>query len=159
MIPQDIPDRCLKTSRTVVRLLVSKARLVITAVVLEGRLGLSEVVPRLRRFEVLGLRAARPLPRRGRSRVRTPLAPPAPAPDRDPRSHGRADRAPTQSSCPGHGLDAGPDTIAWHLEHHHGITVSLATIARTLTRARWSNPQPKKRPKSSYIRFAGRPAE
>ena len=22
------------------------------------------------------------------------------------------------------GLDAGPDTIAWHLEHHHQVTVS-----------------------------------
>jgi hypothetical protein len=31
------------------------------------------------------------------------------------------------------GLDAGPDTIAWHLEHHHHITVSTATISRYLT--------------------------
>jgi hypothetical protein len=28
------------------------------------------------------------------------------------------------------GLDAGPDTIAWHLEHHLGVTVSRATISR-----------------------------
>jgi len=33
------------------------------------------------------------------------------------------------------GLDAGPDTIAWHLEHHHSLTVSRATIARYLTKA------------------------
>src|SRR5436190_8913311 len=28
------------------------------------------------------------------------------------------------------GLDAGPDTLVWHLEHHHAITVSRATVAR-----------------------------
>lgn len=33
------------------------------------------------------------------------------------------------------GLDAGPDTIAWHLGTHHQITVSTATISRQLTRA------------------------
>jgi transposase InsO family protein len=51
------------------------------------------------------------------------------------------------------GLDAGPDTIAWHLQQHHGITVSVATISRYLTRAGLVVPAPKKRPKSSYIRF------
>ncbi len=51
------------------------------------------------------------------------------------------------------GHDAGPDTIAWHLHHHHQIRVSVATISRHLTRAGLITPQPKKRPKSSYIRF------
>jgi len=51
------------------------------------------------------------------------------------------------------GLDAGPETIAWHLEHHHQTKVSRATIARYLTRAGRVTPEPKKRPKSSYIRF------
>lgn len=51
------------------------------------------------------------------------------------------------------GLDAGPDTIGWHLEHHHSITVSRATIARHLTRHGLVLAEPKKRPKSSYIRF------
>jgi len=51
------------------------------------------------------------------------------------------------------GLDAGPDTIAWHLQHHHQITVSRATIARHLTRAGLVVPEPKKRPRSSYLRF------
>ena len=51
------------------------------------------------------------------------------------------------------GLDAGPDTIAWHLAQHHATTVSVATISRCLTRAGLVTPQPKKRPKSSYIRF------
>jgi transposase InsO family protein len=52
------------------------------------------------------------------------------------------------------GLDAGPDTIAWHLEHHHGVTVSRATISRYLQAHGLVTPQPKKKPKSSYIRFA-----
>jgi transposase InsO family protein len=51
------------------------------------------------------------------------------------------------------GLDAGPDTICWHLAHHHGITVSRATVARHLTRAGLVVPEPKKKPKSAYIRF------
>ena len=52
------------------------------------------------------------------------------------------------------GLDADPDTIAWHLEHHHSVVVSRATISRYLTKAGLVFPEPKKRPKSSYIRFA-----
>jgi transposase InsO family protein len=51
------------------------------------------------------------------------------------------------------GLDAGPETIAWHLEHHHGHRVSRATISRTLTRQGLVVPDPRKRPRSSYIRF------
>ena len=52
------------------------------------------------------------------------------------------------------GLDAGPDTIAWHLAHHHGTTASASTVSRYLTRAGLVTPAPKKRPKSSYHRFA-----
>jgi transposase InsO family protein len=52
------------------------------------------------------------------------------------------------------GLDAGPDTIVWHLAHHHEITVSRATVARHLTRTGLVVPEPTKRPKSSFIRFA-----
>jgi transposase InsO family protein len=52
------------------------------------------------------------------------------------------------------GLDAGPDTIRWHLEHHHSLVVSRATIARYLTKAGLVVPEPKKKPKSSYTRFA-----
>ncbi len=51
------------------------------------------------------------------------------------------------------GLDAGPETIAWHLTQHHQITVSRATISRHLTKTGLVTPTPKKRPKSSYIRF------
>jgi transposase InsO family protein len=52
------------------------------------------------------------------------------------------------------GLDAGPDTIRWHLEHHHSTVVSRATISRYLTKAGLVVAEPKKKPKSSYIRFA-----
>ena len=52
------------------------------------------------------------------------------------------------------GLDAGPDTIKWHLEHHHATVVSRATITRYLTKAGLVVPEPKKKPKSSYIRYA-----
>jgi transposase InsO family protein len=51
------------------------------------------------------------------------------------------------------GLDAGPETITWHLAHHHQVTVSRATVARHLAARGLVTPEPKKRPKSSYIRF------
>lgn len=51
------------------------------------------------------------------------------------------------------GLDAGPVTIAWHLERE-GHTVSISTIRRRLVAAGLIEPTPKKRPRSSYIRFA-----
>jgi transposase InsO family protein len=51
------------------------------------------------------------------------------------------------------GLDAGPETICWHLAHHHDVTVSRATVARQLIARGMVTSQPKKRPKSSYIRF------
>ena len=53
----------------------------------------------------------------------------------------------------GEGLDGGPETIAWHLKRHHAIEVSVSTIRRRLVAAGLIEPAPKKRPKSSYIRF------
>jgi transposase InsO family protein len=52
------------------------------------------------------------------------------------------------------GLDAGAHTIAWHLAQQHQLTVSEATIWRTLQRAGLITPEPKKKPKASYVRFA-----
>jgi len=52
------------------------------------------------------------------------------------------------------GLDAGPETIRWHLAHHHGIHVGRTTISRYLQAHGLVAPEPKKKPKSSYIRFA-----
>jgi transposase InsO family protein len=54
----------------------------------------------------------------------------------------------------GKGLDNGPHTIAWHLQHHHHLIVSIASISRHLHAAGLIEPSPQKRPKSSYIRFA-----
>src|SRR5829696_5720732 len=54
----------------------------------------------------------------------------------------------------GQGLDAGPHTIAWHLAQHHQLTVSAATIWRTLKRAGLIVSEPKKKPKSAYVSFA-----
>ena len=51
------------------------------------------------------------------------------------------------------GLDAGADTIGWHVQHRHGVRVSRATIHRILVRAGTVSPDPSKRSKSSYIRF------
>jgi transposase InsO family protein len=52
------------------------------------------------------------------------------------------------------GTDAGADTIHTHLEREGLIAPSISTIQRILTRRGFVTPAPKKRPKSSYIRFA-----
>jgi transposase len=52
------------------------------------------------------------------------------------------------------GHDAGADTIAWHLAQRHGVRLSKATVHRILARHGEITPEPRKRPKSSYIRFA-----
>ena len=51
------------------------------------------------------------------------------------------------------GLDSGPETIRWHLHEHHNTAVSTSTIHRHLVAATLIEPEPRKRPKSSYIRF------
>jgi transposase InsO family protein len=53
----------------------------------------------------------------------------------------------------GQGLDAGPETIRWHLQHRHKVTVSASTIRRYLIAAGRVTPEPRKRPRSSFIRF------
>jgi transposase InsO family protein len=51
------------------------------------------------------------------------------------------------------GLDAGPETICWHLTHHHQVAVSRATVSRVLSRHGLVIPDPAKRPRSSFLRF------
>lgn len=51
------------------------------------------------------------------------------------------------------GLDAGPETIAWHLTHNHQTTLSRATIARILTRSGLVIAEPRKKPKAALHRF------
>jgi transposase InsO family protein len=51
------------------------------------------------------------------------------------------------------GLDAGPATIAWHLNEEGLHAPSISTIRRILHAAGLITPEPRKRPRSSYIRF------
>lgn len=59
-----------------------------------------------------------------------------------------------RSELAGQGLDAGPATIQWHLRQRHSIEVSASTIRRRLTERGLVDANPKKRPRSSYVRFA-----
>jgi transposase InsO family protein len=130
---------------------VSKARLIITAVVLEGRTqadvardyGVSKgwVSKLLARYRAEGEAGCEPKSRRPHT---SPNATPADAVELI---------VGLRHELAAKGLDHGPDTIAWHLAQHHGVTVSAATISRQLTRAGLVEPAPRKRPKSSYIRF------
>ena len=52
------------------------------------------------------------------------------------------------------GLDAGPVTIAWHLQQEGHRPPATSTIRRILHAAGLVDPQPHKRPRSSYRRFA-----
>jgi transposase InsO family protein len=131
---------------------VSKARLIITAVVVEGRspsevarsygVARSWVYKLVDRYRSDGDAAFTPRSRRPRTR---PDATPASTVDLIVELRRR---------LTAEGLDAGPDTIGWHLEHHHQVTVSRATIYRTLRRRGLIEPAPAKKPKASYIRFA-----
>ncbi|WP_233195665.1 IS481 family transposase [Corynebacterium sp. 13CS0277] len=51
------------------------------------------------------------------------------------------------------GLDAGPVTIRWHLTQQGLYAPAASTIHRILVNAGMVTPHPKRRPKSSYIRF------
>ncbi len=51
------------------------------------------------------------------------------------------------------GLDAGPLTIAWHLEREGLAVPSTSTIRRVLHAAGLVTPEPRKRPRSSWLRF------
>jgi len=130
---------------------MSKARLVITAVITEGRsqgevaraYGVSQgwVSRLVARYRAEGEAAFEP-------RSRRPKSSPRAIPDA---TVGLIVKL--RKDLAGHGLDAGPHTIAWHLRHRHQLIVSPATISRYLARAGLVVPEPSKRPKSSYIRF------
>lgn len=52
-----------------------------------------------------------------------------------------------------HGLDAGPATIAWHLERGGLGAPSTSTVRRILVAAGLVTSEPHKRPRSTWIRF------
>lgn len=131
---------------------MSKARLVITAVVTEGRsqgevardYGVSQgwVSRLVARYRAEGEAAFEPRSRR---------------PKTSPNAISEATAGliiRLRKELAGQGLDAGPDTICWHLRHHHQVSVAPATVSRYLTRHGLVTPEPAKRPRSSYIRFA-----
>lgn len=130
---------------------MSKAKLVITAVVVEGRAqaevaaayGVSKgwVSRLLARYREEGRAAFE-------SRSRRPKTFPAAVPEATVELIVRLRKELSEQ-----GMDAGPATIAWHLEHHYRTRVSTATVSRYLTRQGLVTPEPKKRPKSSYVRF------
>lgn len=130
---------------------MSKARLIITAVTLEGRsqadvardynVSKSWVSKLIKRYKQEGTKAFE-------ARSRKPHHSPTRAPE------DTIEKIITlRKNLHKAGLDAGPNTIAWHLTTHHAITISPATISRHLHKAGLVIPAPKKRPKSSYIRF------
>jgi transposase InsO family protein len=131
---------------------MSKARLVITAVITEGRsqgevaraYGVSQgwVSRLVARYRAEGEAAFEPRSRRPKT------SPAALSPDVVELIVG------LRKELAGQGLDAGPQTIAWHLRHRHRLRVSPATISRYLARHGLVVPEPAKRPKSSYLRFA-----
>jgi transposase len=134
---------------------VSKARLVITAVVVEGRrpsevaaayeVSRSWVYELVARYRVEGDKAFEPRSRRPKT---SPTALPDTTVELIVELRQRLIAA---------GLDAGSDTIRWHLAHHHQLRVARASIDRTLRRRGLVVPAPRKRPRAPRT-FASRPS-
>jgi transposase InsO family protein len=130
---------------------MSKARLVVTAVTVENRpvaevcrdyaVSRSWLYELLARYRVEGDAALEPRSRRPHT---SPTATPAQTVELVLRLRKHLAES---------GLDAGADTIRWHLHHHHDTRISRATINRILRGNGAVTPDPAKRPKSSYIRF------
>lgn len=130
---------------------MSKARLLITAVVIEGRsptevaatygVSRSWLYALLARYRTEGDLAFEPRSRAAHTR---PHATPQATIDLV---------IELRHTLHDQGLDAGADTIAWHLHHDHHINLSRSTIYRIIRRADLVTPEPAKKPRSSYIRF------
>jgi transposase InsO family protein len=131
---------------------MSLARLVVTAVRVEGRTkaevsrdyGVSPrwVYELCRRFDAEGDEGLEPRSRRPRSSPR--------------RTTGTVEDeiVALRKELEAQGLDAGAHTIAYHLISRGGGAPSVATIWRILSRRGFVTPQPQKRPRSSFVRFA-----
>ena len=116
-------------------------QLSVTAAAAEYGFGRQHLQRLLRRYREGGLEAVEPRSRRPQSNPgRTPAA------VRD-----RILDLRTELSA--QGLDAGPVTIAWHLEREGLHAPSTSTIRRILVGAGLVTPEPRKRPRSSWHRF------
>jgi transposase InsO family protein len=130
---------------------MSLARLVVTAVRIEGRTkaevsrdyGVSPrwVYELCRRFDAEGETGLEPRSRRPRS-----------SPQRIAEAL-EDEIVELRKALTDEGLDAGAHTIAYHLTKRHGAAPSVATIWRILSRRGFVTPQPQKRPRSSFVRF------
>ena len=119
---------------------MSKCRLVITAVLVEKRpvkevmadyrISRSWLYELLARYRAEGEAALEPRSRRPK---RSPNATPPATVDLIRR---------LRKELTEQGLDAGPETIVWHLSRHHGVTLSRTTVARVLSAAGLVVPQP-----------------
>lgn len=130
---------------------MSKRRAIITAVTVEGISQADAAV----RFEVSESTVSR-LMARWRAEGEAAFEP------RSRRPHSNPNQVPDvvnslivnlRDQLSSQGLDAGPETIRWHLQQHHQVTVSVSSIRRRLIAAGRVFPEPRKRPRSSYIRF------
>ena len=120
---------------------VVSAQLSVTAAALESGISRGHLHRLLRRYRDGGLEAVEPRSRR---------------PHTSP--HGTSDRVrgriiALRIELTAQGLDAGPATIAWHLGREGLPTPSTSTIRRVLHAAGLVVPEPRKRPRSSWIRF------
>ncbi len=133
--------------RVTVLKVVSK-HLSVTAAAAEYRISRGHLQRLLRRYRDGGLDALEP-------RSRRPLTNPGRMPDPV-----RERIVALRIELTARGLDAGPVTIAWHLGREGLTAPSTSTIRRILHAAGLVVPEPRKRPRSSWIRFeAGAPNE
>lgn len=131
---------------------MSMARVVILAVVVEGR-PKSEVA----RDYGVSRRWVQKLTRRYEAEGETAFEPRSRRPHTSPqRSTAVVEEAVVglRKTLTEQGLDAGAETIAWHLGQQRGVAPSTATIWRILTRRGFVTSQPHKRPRSSWHRFS-----
>jgi transposase InsO family protein len=126
--------------RVAVLKVVSK-QLSVTAAAAEYGMSRQHLHRLLRRYRDGGLDALEPGSRR-------PLTNPGRTPDPV-----RERIVGLRTQLTGRGLDAGPVTIAWHLGREGLPVPSSSTIRRILHAAGLVVPEPRKRPRSSWIRF------
>ncbi|HWB40039.1 MAG TPA: IS481 family transposase [Gemmatimonadales bacterium] len=130
---------------------MSLARLVVTAVVVEGR-SKSAVARDYR----VSRRWVITLVQRFLAEGETALAPRSRRPHTSPRRTPRAvedEIVALRKELDRDGHEAGAATIAYHLEQRHGAAPAVSTIWRILKDRGFVTPQPHKRPRSSWQRF------